>query len=707
MSEHVFALDIGTQSVTGVLLKERDSQFEVIDFCSKQHGERAMLDGQIHNVVQVAEIIKQVKNELEKKHGPLHKVCVAAAGRALKTIQAEKTIQIQNRPITSVEEIKHLELSAVQNAQLALINENDESVFTNYHCVGYSVLHYKLDGEIIGSFIDQIGDEATVEIIATFLPKIVVKSLLAALDRANLSMEALTLEPIAAIDVLIPDSMRKLNVALIDIGAGTSDIAITNYGTVTGYSMVPIAGDEITEAISNEYILDFKVAEQAKQKIVMNNQAEVKDILGFEHTITYKDLVPKIMENIKNLANLLANEIRSLNRKAPQAVMLIGGGSLTPQLSEQLAASLQLPENRVGVRGIEAIQHLHQNDILPSGPDFVTPIGIAISAKNNPIHYVSVYVNDTIIRMFEMKQLTVGDCLIQAGIEVNKYYGRPGLAMIVYVNGKEVVLRGKFGEQPKIYLNNSRTNVNSFIKSEDKIVIKKGRDGADPKYSIEDIVGPTPEVSFYLNGEKQTLYSSYMVNDKPVTKDYIVKDKDNIVVNLRRTIQDFLKSDLVNIKYQTKPITITVNNEQINVENSYTKFILNGKSVDLSANIKGNDQLEIIPPKKPTVKTVLDQLNKQYWNKIKVYFHDNLVELKQQQLSIIRNGADLSLDDDIYDGDILTLKEHKFRPFIFQDIFRYVDIDLTSISGDYQLYRNDEASGFHDEIVSGDHLEIK
>src|SRR5690625_2349669 len=125
MSEHVFALDIGTQSVTVVILKERVRQCEVIDFCSKQHGERAILDDQIHNVDQEAEIIKQVKNELEKKHGPLHKVCVAAAGRALKTIQAEKTIQIQNRPITSLEEIKHLELSAVQNAQLALINEKD------------------------------------------------------------------------------------------------------------------------------------------------------------------------------------------------------------------------------------------------------------------------------------------------------------------------------------------------------------------------------------------------------------------------------------------------------------------------------------------------------------------------------------------------------------------------------------------------------
>src|SRR5690625_7652191 len=92
-----------------------------------------MLDGQIHNVVQVAEIIKQVKNELEKKHGPLHKVCVAAAGRALKTIQAGKTIQIQNRPITSVAEIKHLELSAGQNAQLELINENDEHESKNYN----------------------------------------------------------------------------------------------------------------------------------------------------------------------------------------------------------------------------------------------------------------------------------------------------------------------------------------------------------------------------------------------------------------------------------------------------------------------------------------------------------------------------------------------------------------------------------------------
>src|SRR5690625_7485271 len=92
MNEHVFALDIGTQSVTGILLTKDESNFTVTDFYTEQHKERAMLDGQIQDVVQVAEVITSVKSKLEEKHGPLRKVCVAAAGRAVKTIQT--TIKI-------------------------------------------------------------------------------------------------------------------------------------------------------------------------------------------------------------------------------------------------------------------------------------------------------------------------------------------------------------------------------------------------------------------------------------------------------------------------------------------------------------------------------------------------------------------------------------------------------------------------------------
>jgi len=706
MSNHIFALDIGTQSVTGVLLQKNNQLFDVIDFCTKQHEERAMLDGQIHNVIQVANIITKIKESLEKDHGPLKTVCVAAAGRALKTIHSEKSISINDRLITNNEEVKHLELSAVQNAQKTLMEENDESIFQHYHCVGYSVLHYKIDGDIIGSIIDQTGNKATVEIIATFLPKVVVKSLVAALDRANLTMEALTLEPIAAIDVLIPESMRKLNVALIDVGAGTSDIAITKQGTVTGYSMVPVAGDEITEAISSEYVLDFKIAEKAKQNIVLNQQASVQDILGFEQTLHYEDVIKKLANKINDFAKLLADEIITLNTKAPQAIMLIGGGSLTPRLTNQLAAALQLPENRVAVRGIEAIQPLQSNEKLPTGPEFVTPIAIAISAKNNPIHYITVYVNDTNIQMFEMKQLTVGDALVQAGIEVNKYYGRPGLAMIVYINDKPMTIRGEYGQQPSIYINDKKATVDTVIQSEDHIVIEQGLDGTSPKIKINELIGEVPEIPFYLNDKKQYLLSTYHVNDNEVNGEYIVKDKDRIKVVMNTTIKDFLDENKELKSELMKELQIRVNKKHVIVENSSTKFILNDKEVDESAVLKANDKLRIVHPNKPTVLSIIEQLKMNHTYHIDVFFQDKQIRLEQTLLTVKRNKEKLELPDIVNTGDHITVTEQKQRAFIFQDLFRYIDIDIENVSGDYKLYRNDEQVGFHDEIISGDHLTI-
>ncbi|MDQ0858032.1 hypothetical protein [Bacillus sp. V2I10] len=88
---YTFALDIGTRSVVGLLLSEKGGTYEVIDTVIQEHGERSMLDGQIHDVIAVSNVIASVKEELEKKHGPLREVCVAAAGRALKTVRAGRS----------------------------------------------------------------------------------------------------------------------------------------------------------------------------------------------------------------------------------------------------------------------------------------------------------------------------------------------------------------------------------------------------------------------------------------------------------------------------------------------------------------------------------------------------------------------------------------------------------------------------------------
>ncbi len=363
-----FALDIGTRSVVGLLLKQSGEQFELLDLETIEHTERSMLDGQIHDIPSVAAVIARVKHKLEERNGPLTKVCVAAAGRSLKTKRSSYEIAIKGKPMLERNDVLHLELSAVQQAQYALAKEQEKEFVSHYYCVGYSVLTYLLDGERIGSLLEQNGETATVEVIATFLPKIVVESLLTALSLVHLELEALTLEPIAAINVLIPPSMRRLNVALVDIGAGTSDIALTDEGTVTAYGMVPVAGDEITEALSDHFLLDFPDAEAVKRELSTKDEVEIKDILGFETLYAKEDIVAPITSAIQTLARSISEEIIRLNGKAPKAVMLVGGGSMTPNLTKHLADALQLPSNRVAIRGMEAIKKLMTADGIHVDP---------------------------------------------------------------------------------------------------------------------------------------------------------------------------------------------------------------------------------------------------------------------------------------------------------------------------------------------------
>jgi cell division ATPase FtsA len=103
-------------------------------------------------------------------------------------------------------------------------------------------MQYLLNGRRIKNLVGQRGECIALEILATFLPREVVDSLFAVLDRTGLEMTSLTLEPIAASEVVIPESMRQLSLALVDVGAGTSDIALCAEGTMIAFAMVPEAG---------------------------------------------------------------------------------------------------------------------------------------------------------------------------------------------------------------------------------------------------------------------------------------------------------------------------------------------------------------------------------------------------------------------------------------------------------------------------------
>lgn len=709
MTNKLFALDIGTRSVVGIILEQQEDQYHVSDIIVKEHKERAMVDGQIHNVLYVAELIKEIKAELEQTHGQLQKVSVAAAGRALKTEQASVTISIKNRPIFTEEDINRLELQAVQQAQQQLLQQKEDAKNNHYYCVGYSVLHFRLDGEEIGSLLDQQGDEATVEVIATFLPRVVVESLLAALKRAGLEMEALTLEPIAAINVLIPPTMRRLNVALVDIGAGTSDIAITDKSTVVAYGMVPTAGDEITEALSDHYLLDFPIAETAKRQMQSNDEILIQDILGFDQYFPREEVLQAIYPAIENLAKSIGEEILRLNNKeAPKAVMLVGGGSLTPNLTDELCKILNLPANRVAVRDVSAIQNLTRAEHIKATPELVTPIGIAIAAQKAPVHYMSLTVNEQVVRLFELKDMTVGDAFLAANIRAKQLYGKPGHGLSITVNGQSVFVPGEHGQAAQILVNGEAASTKSQIKSGDQIELVPGLDGADAKVSVREIIDGATTKSVTIQETLYKIEPKVYVNGNIVNLDTALTDRDVVVVESIETIEDAFKhtNNLIHLQ-QFSSYCVHIDGKPLYLPEFSSQLSINNKPGKINYPVQNGDVITFDQTTLPTADQVAAHLNVLLEEKVVVTFQNEQVELVKQAREFFVNGQVVQGISTVPNGATIKILEKDTSKWIYQDVFRFSTWQLpTAFKGSFTILRNGQPSMFDAEIFGGDRLEI-
>ena len=330
----IFSLDIGTRTIVGIVGYMEKDKFKVAAAEVVEHKSRAMLNGQIHDIEKVAEVAGEVKEKLEKKLGiKLEKVAIAAAGRVLKTCELKIEREIDPGVLISRELVNGLEMEGIQKAQ-SILDEDEASLGqTKFYCVGYSVINYYLNGYVISNLIDHRGNSIAAHILSTFLPHIVVDSLYTVMNKIGLEVINLTLEPIAAINVAIPSELRLLNLALVDIGAGTSDIALTRDGSVVAYAMVPLAGDALTEKIAKEYLLDFNTAEKIKTSLSETSPDSLtfKDIMGKKHVVKKEKILEIIKPSIQNLAALYLKNYGAKS-KVDKCCFLIGGGSQIPGL---------------------------------------------------------------------------------------------------------------------------------------------------------------------------------------------------------------------------------------------------------------------------------------------------------------------------------------------------------------------------------------
>lgn len=536
-AQMVFGLDIGTRSIVGTVGYRDGERFIVKAECAKEHETRAMLDGQIHDIRKVGSTIKEVKETLEKELGfPLKDVCIAAAGRVLRTVTIHVETAFEEDRTVERDDMYVLSAKGVEQAYEEFSKDNHTGL--KFFCVGYSVIRYYMNGYQILNPEEHKAGNIGADMIVTFLPEDVVDGLYKAVELAGLTAVNLTLEPIAAIQVAIPEKFRMLNIALVDVGAGTSDISITKDGAIVAYGMIPIAGDSLTETVARHCLVDFNAAEEIKRQIEDKEEISFTDIMGLPQTISSKELLEVMEPQIEAMTKPVAECIMELNGDKPvSAVFVVGGGGKIPGYTKKLSEELGIVKERVAVRGGDVMGFVDFPDYVQKDSLLVTPVGICLSYYEQHNNIIYVTFNEENIKIYDNGKLSVVDAAMQADFPNEGLFPKRGAELDFTVDGKKRIRRGQPGESAIIMVNGMPADIHTPIKANDVIVIMPSTAGEAAKLKIGALPEYRQSLTIKVNDKEVTLPKFAMVNGEMQSEFYDIKNGDKIEMQAYYTVE--------------------------------------------------------------------------------------------------------------------------------------------------------------------------
>ncbi len=556
----VFGLDIGTRSIVGTVGYMFNKKFHVVAIQSRLHETRAMLDGQIHDIAAVADSIMDVKAELQRKTGqPLTDVCIAAAGRVLRTVTVHVEHKFEEDTDVNAEHIYSLELLGAQKAYEEFLKNNTLNM--RFYCVGYTVERYYLNKYQMNELLSHKGSEIGADVIATFLPDEVVDGLYKAVGMAGLNVANMTLEPIAAMELAIPKSYRMLNLALVDVGAGTSDISITRDGAIIAYGMIPSAGDELTEAIARHFLTDFDEAEKIKFGVNSKSAIEFTDIMGIKQKTDAKEVQEILRPTASVIAREVSDQIKKLNGGKPvSAIFLVGGGGKVPIFTELLAEEMQIAPERVAVRGEEVLKDVDfRDDRVKKDSLLVTPIGICLNFYNQVNNFIFVSFNGNQIKLYDNDHLQIVDAAMASGFSNADLFPKRGEEVKYTVNGKQRVARGTMGESAVVRLNGENAPINARIKAGDIIEVEASTAGEPAKVTVESLPEYKQSIKINVNDKTVIMPKFAAVNGELQSGYYEIQDGDEVIMRDYYTVAQVL--DFMDIRKEDDS-EIYVNHEE-------------------------------------------------------------------------------------------------------------------------------------------------
>jgi cell division protein FtsA len=375
-SDIIVGLDIGTTKIAAVVAEIGDGGLDVIGVGT--HPSRGLKKGVIVNIDSTVAAIKQAVLEAEGMSGcEISQVYVGIAGGHIKGINSTGTVAVKDKEVRTSDVAKVLELARA----IALPADR--------HIVHVLPQEYKIDGQDgVREPLGMCGVRLEARVHIVTAAAAAMQNVIKCCSRCELEVLDIVLEPLASGEAVLEEDEKGLGVALVDIGGGTTDIAIFTEGSVAHTSVIPLGGYQITSDIA----FGLRTPPHEAEKIKHQWGCALASMVGDEETISVASVggrsprvLPRqvlcrdiIQPRIEEIFSFVKAEIGRLgcDDLLASGAVITGGSTQLPGMAELAEDILGIPV-RAGVpKGVGGLA-----DVVKS-PSFATAVGLVQYAAN-------------------------------------------------------------------------------------------------------------------------------------------------------------------------------------------------------------------------------------------------------------------------------------------------------------------------------------
>jgi len=374
-------LDIGTEFLKVIVYAVKNQNIEVVEYLKTRQHSAAMKNGTVTSIRRVIETVYETMQKLHSKK--FEGAIMGIAGELVKGVMVEAKYdrsdpgkQIDRFEIQAVaDKIKEEAFTEAKNLVFNQIGDTTGEL-KNLEMLNFVVVDAEIDGFRVEDPIGMTGSEAKIKVYFTFAPVLHVNYLKSITDSIGLRLLGIIPQPFAISRSITGAKDRDFSAIIIDIGGGTTDIAIVQNGVSVGTHMAPFGSRVFTKRIMQDLKLTLDEAEEFKIKY---SKGELSELRANEIKTSLQKDVPFWTAQVA----IGLEEFLSIVNGFPHQIYICGGGALLPEIKASLIEfpwTKELPFNRspkVSFLYPRDLQGIIDNANLLSSVDDVTPASIA------------------------------------------------------------------------------------------------------------------------------------------------------------------------------------------------------------------------------------------------------------------------------------------------------------------------------------------